>query len=93
MTNDLLKNELQEIKNSLKSIQSAFIVIQEDTEKIKAAIKDQKYDLITSHTLKTKELYDQLKHVEIKYNSIKRIINECFEEDKKEIETLINWFR
>ena len=93
MTNDLLKNELQEIKNSLKSIQSAFIVIQEDTEKIKAAIKDQKYDLITSHTLKTKELYNQLKQVEINYNAIKRIEIEGLEEDEKEIETLINWFR
>jgi hypothetical protein len=93
MTNDLLKNELQEIKNSLKSIQSTFIVIQEDTKKIKAAIKDQKYDLITSHTLKTKELHDQLKQVEINYNAVKRIVIEGLEEDKNEIETLINWFR
>jgi hypothetical protein len=93
MTNEFLKNELQEIKNGLKSIQSAFILLQEDTEKVKTLIKDQSYDLLTAHAIKTKELYDQLKLVEIKYNSIKYIVNEEFEVDKKEIETLINWFK
>jgi len=93
MTNEFLKNELQEIKNGLKSIQSAFILLQEDTEKVKTLIKDKRYDLLTAHALKTKELYDQLKLVEIKYNSIKYIVNEEFEVDKKEIETLINWFK
>ena len=93
MTNEFLKNEVKEIKNGLKSIQSAFILLEEDTEKIKTLIKDQRYDLITAHAVKTKELYDQLKLVEIKYNSIKYIVNEEFEVDKKEIETLINWFK
>jgi phosphoribosylanthranilate isomerase len=93
MTNEFLKNELQEIMNGLKNLQSAFILLQEDTEKIKTLIKDQRYDLLTAHAVKTKDLYDQLKHIELKYNAIKRLVNEDFEEDKKEIETLINWFR
>lgn len=93
MTNEFLKNEVQEIKNDLKSIQSAFILLEEVTEKIKTFIKDQRYDLLTAHAVKTKDLYGQLKHIEIKYNAIKRLVNEDFEEDKKEIETLINWFR
>ena len=93
MTNEFLKNELQEIKNGLKSIQSAFILLEADTEKIKTLIKDQRYDLLTTHSAKKKDLYDQLKHIEIKYNAIKRIEIEGLEEDKKEIETLINWFR
>ena len=93
MTNEFLKNELQEIKNGLKSIQSAFILLEADTEKIKTLIKDQRYDLLTTHAAKTKDLYDQLKHIEIKYNAIKRLVNEDFEESEKEIETLINWFR
>jgi hypothetical protein len=93
MTNEFLKNELQEIKNGLKSIQSAFILLQEETEKVKTLIKNQRYDLLSAHAIKTKELYDQLKLVEIKYNSIKYIVNEEFEVDKKEIETLINWFK
>jgi len=93
MTNEFLTNELKEIKNGLKSIQSAFILLQEETEKVKTSIKDQKYDLLTAHAVKTKELYDQLKLVEIKYNSIKYIVNEEFEIDKKEIETMINWFK
>ncbi len=85
--------QLQEIKNGLKSIQSAFILLEADSEKIKTLIKDQRYDLLTAHTVKTKELYDQLKQIEIKYNAIKRLLNEDFEEDKIEIEILINWFR
>lgn len=93
MTNEFLKNELQEINNGLKSIHSAFILLHEENEKIKTAIKDQRYDLITAHALKTKELYDQLKYIEIKYNAIKRLVNEDFEECKKEIETQINWFK
>jgi hypothetical protein len=93
MTNEFLKNELQEIINGLKKLQSAFILLQEETEKVKILIKDQRYDLLTSHAVKTKELYDQLKFIEIKYNAIKRLLNEDFEEDKIEIETLINWFR
>ena len=93
MTNEFLKNELQEIMNGLKNLQSAFILIQEETEKVKTLIKDQRYDLLTAHTVKTKELYDQLKQIEIKYNAIKRLLNEDFEEDKIEIEILINWFR
>ena len=93
MTNEFLKNEVQEIKNGLKSIQTAFILLEADTEKIKTLIKDQRYDLITAHAVKTKELYDQLKYIELKYNAIKRLVNEDFEDDKKEIETLINWFR
>ena len=88
MTNEFLKNELQEIKNGLKSIQSAFILLEADTEKIKTLIKDQRYDLLTTQAAKTKDLYDQLKH-----NAIKRLVNEDFEESEKEIETLINWFR
>ena len=93
MTNEFLKNELQEIINGLKNLQSAFILLQEETEKVKILIKDQRYDLLTSHAVKTKDLYDQLKFIEIKYNAIKRLLNEDFEEDKIEIETLINWFR
>ena len=93
MTNEFLKNELQEIMNGLKSIQSAIILLEEDTEKIKTLIKGQRYDLLTAHAVKTKELYDQLKHIEINYNAIKRLVNEDFEESKIEIETLINWFR
>ena len=93
MTNEFLKNELQEIMNGLKNLQSAFILLQEETEKVKILIKDQRYDLLTSHAVKTKDLYDQLKFIEIKYNAIKRLLNEDFEEDKIEIETLINWFR
>jgi hypothetical protein len=93
MTNEVLKNELQEIMNGLKNLQSDFILLEADTEKIKTLIKDQRYDLLTAHAVKTKELYDQLKQIEIKYNAIKRLVNEDFEEDKTEIETLINWFR
>ena len=57
MTNEFLKNELQEIMNGLKNLQSAFILLQEETEKVKILIKDQRYDLLTAHAVKTKELY------------------------------------
>lgn len=93
MTNEFFKNELQEIKNGLKSIQSAFILLHEENEKIKTAIKDQRYDLLTDTSIKIKKLYNQIKHIEIKYNAFKRLLNQDFEEDKREIEELIIWFR